>query len=112
MSPAGSAAHSSQTRSVAEAAQQKLVSAAPSQRSIHLLAAEKIGHKIGEVVAGIVAEGLDNEEAAGIHKVEAQQEDPTAVDQKACIHLHAVGCSYLEAPLRYDSAQTSAKPAQ
>lgn len=80
------------------------MSAAPSQRNNHQLAAVKIGHMPGEVVAGIVAEDRDNEEAAGIHKEEAQQEDPTAEDQKACIHLHAVDCSYLEVPLRYDSA--------
>jgi hypothetical protein len=83
---------------------QKLVTAAPSQRSTHRLAAEKIGHTLGEVVADIVAD-LDNVEAADTRTVEEQQEDPTAEDQKACNHLHAVDCSYLEAPLWYDSRQ-------
>jgi len=72
MSPAGFAARRSHRRSVAAAVQQKRVSAAPSQRNNHLLAAENIGHNLGEVVAGIVEEDLDNEEAAGIHKVEVQ----------------------------------------
>lgn len=88
------------------------MSAAPTQRNNHLLVAEKIGHKPGEVAAGIAAEDQDNEEAADIHKVEVQQGDPTAEGQKACIHLHAVDCSHPQVPLRCDSAQTSAKPTQ
>jgi hypothetical protein len=92
--------------------QQKQVSAAPNQKNNHLLAVEKTGHKLGEVVADTAEEDLGNEEAADIHKAEVQQEDPTAEDPKACIHLLGVDCSYLEDPLRYDSAQTSAKPAQ
>jgi proteasome lid subunit RPN8/RPN11 len=83
--------------------QQKQVSAAPNQKNNHLLAVEKTGHKLGEVVAGTVEEDLGNEEVAGIHKAEVQQEDPTAEDPKACIHLLGVDCSYLEDPLRYDS---------
>lgn len=62
---------------------------------------------LGEVVADIVAD-LDNVEAADTRTVEEPQEDPTAEDQMACNHLHAVDCSYLEVPLWYDSALTSA----
>jgi len=103
--PAGFAGHRSHKRTVAGAVQQKQVTAAPNQRNNHQLAVEKTGHKPGGGVAGTVEEDLDNEEAADIHKAEAQQEDPTAEDPKACIHLPGVDCSYLEAPLRYDSRQ-------
>lgn len=103
--PAGFAGHRSHKRTVAGAVQQKQVSAAPNQRNNHLLAVEKTGHKLGEVAAGTVEEGLGSEEAAGIHKAEGQQEDPTAEDPKACIHLPGVDCSYLEGLLKYDSRQ-------
>lgn len=65
-----------------------------------------------EGVAGTAVEDQDNEEAAGNHKVGGQLEDPTAEDRMACIHHHAVDCSYLEVPSKCDSAQTSAKPIQ
>lgn len=92
--------------------QQRQVSAAPSQRSNHLQAAERIGHMLGEVVAGTAVVDPDSEEAADNRKVGGQLEDPTTEDQKAYIHHHAVDCSYLEVPLTCDSAQTSAKPVQ
>ena len=112
MSPVGFAAHSNQKKFAAGVVQQRQVSAAPSQRNNHLQAAERIGHMLGEVVAGTVVEDLDNEEAAGNHKVGGQLEDPTAEDQRVYSHHHAADCSYLEVLLRYDSAQTSAKPVQ
>jgi hypothetical protein len=109
---AGLAARSNQKRSVAEAVQQRQVSAAPSQRNNHLQAAERTDHMLGEVVADTAVEDPGNEEAAGNRKVEGQPEDPTAEDQRAYTHHHAVDCSYLEVPSRCDSAQTSAKPVQ
>lgn len=110
LEPADFAAHSSQKRFAVEAVQQTQVNAAPNQRNNLQQAAEKIGHRLGEVVVGRVGGDQDNEVAAGIRKVEGQLGGPTAEGQKACIHHRAVGCSHLEA-LMFDSAQASAKPA-